>query len=373
MKQLFPLFIALLCLQACKQQPIPEVNDGQVRFFVEADIAQNRIRKEAGVGNEFLHTYYERIEDELYVFHGSFGRPDCRDCAGSLGVQFRDLGSFLTPDDVHVDSLLEPGERLFFLRTGANTNRRKKVEFINESKGGDMPIYSWTFGDGNTSMDKDPVHFYEINDIDVVTVCLETQDVNGCATLVCNEVILRDSTCTVDFSHILDSTSSYVSFESNVTGKAPFDYEWTFGDGATATLANPGYFYTQPAQYEACLTIEDALGCRASLCKRIAADPQLCEHNFTYRVSNAAPGKDFYQYGRIEITWRNENGVLFSSSWFEQENASFSIINREAYQENPEGNPTYAFRARFSCDLWDEEGNKIRVENGLMEAAIAYP
>lgn len=365
------VFLGIL-LKACEVRPLPNEEDGAVRFVLEGKLEGKKIERKAGFDGQFLHTSYER-EEELLVFSGSFGQEGCPNCPDAFEIRIRDLKENTLPDAVHMDSLFDTGAKKFFVKDGVEGRKKKKVFFTNESRSLGSPSYQWDFGDGTSSTQLNPVHTYEDPDLSAVRVCLETEDANGCTHLICNEISLGDSACTVNFSHVLDPNSTYVEFESEVSGAPPYDFAWSFGDGGQATLGNPGYFYPEKGKYEACLTLTDALGCTAILCKKIEVDPDLCEHNFSYRISSV-PTKDVRQYGRVELVYTDEQGKVFTSSREEQPgNSFFEVLDRAPYEKNANGSDTYAFSCRFNCLLWDENGNSIRFQDGKAEAAVAYP
>ena len=49
----------------------------------------------------------------------------------------------------------------------------------------DAPIssWSWDFGDGNTSVEPNPTHFYQTEN--QYTICLTIEDENGCEDEIC--------------------------------------------------------------------------------------------------------------------------------------------------------------------------------------------
>jgi hypothetical protein len=56
-----------------------------------------------------------------------------------------------------------------------------------------------------------------------------------------------------------------VSFTASTTGgQIPYVYNWSFGDGSTASEQNPFHNYTQPGSFTAVLTVTDALGAKIS-------------------------------------------------------------------------------------------------------------
>lgn len=54
-----------------------------------------------------------------------------------------------------------------------------------------------------------------------------------------------------------------ITYNSTILGGAhPYTYDWTFGDGAHSTLANPVHVYSEAGRYDVTLTVTDAHGGR---------------------------------------------------------------------------------------------------------------
>jgi PKD repeat protein len=74
----------------------------------------------------------------------------------------------------------------------------------------------------------------------------------------------------------------------NFTPYAPpgsnYTYNWSFGDGSTSTLANPSHQYTEPADYNVCLTVSSAGYPSKSICNKITMDTT-CRFQFNQSMS----------------------------------------------------------------------------------------
>ena len=122
--------------------------------------------------------------------------------------------------------------------------------------------YNWNFGDGGTSIVKNPIHQYTA--VGPFNVKLEVTSNNNCkkdTTIELNtiyprpkadftlssEVCLRDTTLFTDLS---------IGYGSNVT-----QWRWDFGDGATSTLQNPKHRYLTAGTFTVTLFIYTDKGC----------------------------------------------------------------------------------------------------------------
>ena len=140
------------------------------------------------------------------------------------------------------------------------------VTFNDLSIPGDAAItgFLWDFGDGSFSTDASPTHTYATPGDYSIT--LVVTDANTCTnTLLITDYISVTNAVDVTFSGspLAACTPPLdVNFTSTVTGgTAPFTYAWDFGDGNTATTANPSNTYTALGAYDVMLTVTDPSGC----------------------------------------------------------------------------------------------------------------
>ncbi len=130
------------------------------------------------------------------------------------------------------------------------------VNFTDESTGS-PDSWRWTFGDGNTSTEKSPVHTY--NDSGLYSVSLTAGNANGSNTLTKTGYIAVSNSLVAAFSASPTSGPAPlgVSFTDNSTG-SPDSWRWTFGDGNTSTEKNPVYVYNRTGQYTVSLTVNNS-------------------------------------------------------------------------------------------------------------------
>lgn len=112
----------------------------------------------------------------------------------------------------------------------------------------------WEFGDGNTSMEQNPTHEYELPG--EYSVCLTVSSVCG-TTERCESLAVSCLAPESNFSTSADNLN--VSFADASTNN-PTEWLWAFGDGATSTEQNPSHNYEEPGIYEVCLTVTSICG-----------------------------------------------------------------------------------------------------------------
>ncbi|HVS50435.1 MAG TPA: PKD domain-containing protein, partial [Candidatus Dormibacteraeota bacterium] len=136
------------------------------------------------------------------------------------------------------------------------------ISFTGSVAGGTAPyIFAWTFGDGTTATTQNPSHTYTA--AGTYSVNLTVTDNVGRSAAASSPTITINNALTVVASaaNTAGRTPLAVDFTSTPSGgRQPYVYAWTFGDGGTSTLQNPGHTYSAGGTYSADLTVTDANG-----------------------------------------------------------------------------------------------------------------
>lgn len=145
------------------------------------------------------------------------------------------------------------------------------VQFFDSSTTDIGPFVSWNwdFGDGSTSTQQNPVHSYAGTGPYNVTLNAVTSD--GCEVEVTRQVVFHPipnanfstSTRCVDLP-ITFTDQSTVANPSSLT-----QWQWDFGDGATASIQNPDHTYTNPGPYTVQLIVVSNEGCADTITRTI--------------------------------------------------------------------------------------------------------
>ncbi len=128
-----------------------------------------------------------------------------------------------------------------------SNNCAGEVQFYDNSTGSPTS-WHWDFGDGSTSTEQNPVHYYSgIGNYDVT---LTVQDDNGTSS-VTHTVSIVQSQVTADFSSMnnVDCAAPLTVDFNNLSANAS-SYVWDFGDGSTSTDENPSHTYSNPGVYD---------------------------------------------------------------------------------------------------------------------------
>lgn len=123
--------------------------------------------------------------------------------------------------------------------------------------------YLWDFGDGNTSTEKNPSHFYDTQVEKSYKATLEATNVCGQSSTDTIEIhFMTDKPADAYFDYWFEGywenacPNQPVHFSTWVSGA----YEWDFGDGSKSTEREPTNIYSVPGDYNVTLTVTN--GCR---------------------------------------------------------------------------------------------------------------
>lgn len=114
--------------------------------------------------------------------------------------------------------------------------------------------WTWSFGDGDQSASKDPLHAYR--DTGTYTVTLVAIN-GGCSDAITQtvKIIVPKS----QFSYLQDCSNPFhIDMVDQSEGADLNSYQWDFGDGNTSTLINPSHDYVVKGIYNARLVVSNA-------------------------------------------------------------------------------------------------------------------
>ena len=126
--------------------------------------------------------------------------------------------------------------------------------------------WQWSFGDGTTSTDQNPVHTY--NDYGTYDVKLIVSSGFGCADSIIKTAFVKIINPQITIPSL--PAAGCIPFTINpvptiTTADAVTSYLWDFGDGATSTLQNPTHTYPTQGTYTVRLIITTSTGCTDTL------------------------------------------------------------------------------------------------------------
>jgi PKD repeat protein len=207
------------------------------------------------------------------------------------------------------------------------------INFFDKSEG-TATYWWWDFGDGTTSTEQNPMHFYitpmpgplvKISPYRTVSLTILTGDT--CKSIYSETINIMDgstgnsSWCKAAFQYdqlAYDAAAGKVTFQlNNYSVGDSLSYFWKFDDGQTSTEMNPTVtFDIKPGKYRACLTVSGKEKCADVICDELYfADPNLSDPakcytafgysvNFDYKTFVAALVLDFHSKASPEaIKW----------------------------------------------------------------------
>ncbi len=137
-------------------------------------------------------------------------------------------------------------------------NALNTFQFFHKSPG-DIQSWFWNFGDGNQSLEPNPLHTFDVPGI--YEVFLKGFDVSGaCVSVFCDTILANGSGygCAADFSFVQDSLNyQTVQLLDESTGDID-EWNWDFGDGNTSSEQNPVHVFADTGNYTVSLTIYNA-------------------------------------------------------------------------------------------------------------------
>ena len=133
------------------------------------------------------------------------------------------------------------------------------VQFTDQSSG--YPAsWHWSFGDGVTSFESNPIHTYQTEGTYTVSLTAANEAGSDTATKT-DYVTVTTPPPPVAFEGLpaMGQTPLTVSFADQSPGDV-LSWEWQFGDGATSAEQNPVHEYTAPGAYTVTLTMTNPDG-----------------------------------------------------------------------------------------------------------------
>jgi PKD repeat protein len=162
------------------------------------------------------------------------------------------------------------------------------VQFTDKSTGSPTS-WAWTFGDGGTSAEQNPVHVYTATG--TYSVQLVATNSDGSSTETKASYINVGQGLAADFEYTTSNPDNdaplTVAFTDKSTG-SPLKWTWRFGDGYMSTERNPIHNYPNPGTYDITLTVTSMQG-SVSTTKTIEVNAPLVADFTAEPTSGSAP------------------------------------------------------------------------------------
>jgi len=161
--------------------------------------------------------------------------------------------------------------------------------------------WSWTFGDGGTSTEQNPVHNY--SKAGTYNATLKASNENGSSSST--TTILAKQLPEASFRTNISLGNAPLSVQFNDTSKYATNWNWVFGNGDTSTEQNPVYTYLQAGNYTVTLEAINENGSSSSTTLILAK--LLPKANFSMNATNGNPP--------LTIQFNDSSNYATSWSW----------------------------------------------------------
>lgn len=146
-----------------------------------------------------------------------------------------------------------------------------RCTFVDRSTDADgtLASWSWSFGDGSTSSERNPSHSYAAGGrYDVLLMVTDDDGAADTMTHPADPTVQPNQPPHADFDvHCDHLTCAFVDKSKDDDGTI-VSRQWEFGDGSSSTEQSPTHAYGSPGHYQAALTVTDDDGASASKDRR---------------------------------------------------------------------------------------------------------
>ncbi|MEL6671282.1 MAG: PKD domain-containing protein [Bacteroidota bacterium] len=177
----------------------------------------------------------------------------------------------------------------------------EKVQFndISTQGSGTITSWIWDFGDGNTSIQQNPVHPYQ--NPGTYPVSLVVTDQHGCSHDVVKNNLITVNAPDVSFTGSpLLACGPPLNTQFTYSGNSSGTHTWIFGDGNQSTSANPSHTYNVNGSFDVTHIMTDPQGCKDTLIRPAyvnigvntlsvaVSDSSVCEGDSVFFTTNAS-------------------------------------------------------------------------------------
>ena len=139
---------------------------------------------------------------------------------------------------------------------------------ISSINSGSITGWQWNFGDGNVSQQQNPAHVYA--NAGAYTITLTVSSNAGCSTTLTQPVnVYALPVANFNMANACAGSNIHFTNTSVASAGSITSYQWSFGDGASATSQSPNHVYAAPGIYNVALAIVTSGGCEDTVMKQV--------------------------------------------------------------------------------------------------------
>lgn len=362
------ILLFLISMLSCRKKKYPEsIVENDAVYNFAATVGNQQVSLKAGIGGYYMYSLVQQDSNNVYNFIGDLKQENCSDCRNSLRVQINDFKVSLPDVPAKIDSSLFP--RTYSILSGLSNY---KVQFQSQFN---KPAanYEWTFGDGASSTDANPVHMY--TKAGYYPVKLKITSTGGCESIINNVEHLDDNPDRLKaYLAFTTPSATSVSYSPVVNGGVPpYSYVWSYGDGSTSNSSY--HIYAIGGAYPVSVRITDSGNRSVTLNYNAVTlnDPSSCAANYTVQdvtqVVNLVTAKAL---SKIIISWTDADGNVYTSNNDLQPASShFEVMSVEDAGLNENNQPTKKLRLKFNCTVYNGT-RSLAIENAETTICVAY-
>jgi len=149
--------------------------------------------------------------------------------------------------------------------------------------------YEWTFGNGTTSTDFEPVVTFNAGGLYFVR--LKAVTAAGCSSTVQINGAVSVTTPIANFTASNTSGCPPLNVSFTNTGSTSGSFLWNFGDGTTSTQQSPSHTYSSLGEYDVTLIVSNGFGCTDTLFEEelIHASNEIATYNPPQAITSCSP------------------------------------------------------------------------------------
>ncbi len=233
----------------------------------------------------------------------------------------------------------------------------------------DELTYLWDFGDGNTSIEADPLHSFTTADIYEVTLTVTDDGASELSDTATIEIIVTEenqapiaSINAVTFANTSESVSFDGSGSSDTDGSIN-SYEWNTSDGQTSNLTNPNFTFATAGTYTVTLTVTDD-GNPALSSNEVSHDITIGENQIpTVNAGDDAVLGPFDNQYSLEGVADDSDGIISTILWEEITGASVNILSPNSLNTNVSdlSGGTYMFKLTVTDNSGGQNSDIVEI------------